>query len=546
MTSGKKSFIEYITKHYVITVLVIAILTWLPVIFVSFINDDIQILGYLKAGSLTVIFQPFVRPDNIAYYWRPLGSSFQTLILLIGGFHPFLFKLFSLLIYILCIILFIKAGQKVRIEKQIGLILAIIFAVLPSHELQVAWISDQNESLFTIFLLLSFISYYNLYTKSEGRRKNVILTIIFFLSAVLTKEAAYAGVLIPFIVLVSQNDYKKIRIVKAFRDTGIGTLIILLTLIYRLIFIGGTPFSSDHFSNFTIFKSAANFFIYIPLAFIPPEVLEWLQSISGNHIILILLIVITLSIVVFLIIKALRLDKKNLNILLTGILWYFVLIAPAVPKLMRWYVFAASIGLFWILASFVQNQKGFFTSQKAFVILFLLITGIVVYDFNLMIRWIKASKKFSFALNSVEKYANEISSDSLLIWVTPDKIDRIPLMKLGVQQSIQWELKNNSIDVSTPFKTELVNNNSRIKMINQTDSSIVFKIINGRFLPLGGKSHYIIRSENLNGKIDNMNYMIRTRIKDAIPSSILEVKYLNDQLPHDQLYFDGKGFVKIK
>ena len=251
-------------------------------------------------------------------------------------------------------------------------------------------------------------------------------------------------------------------------------------------------------------------------------------------------------IVILLIIKVSRLDKKNLNIFLTGILWYFVLIAPAVPKLMRWYVFAASIGLIWAFASYIQNWEKFFTSKKAFVILFLLITGTAVYDFNLMIRWITASKKFNVALNSVEKYANKISSDSLLIWVTPDKIDRIPLMKLGVQQSIQWELKNYSLDVSTPFRTELVNNNSRIKMINQTDSSIVFEIINGRFLPLGGKSHYIIRNENLNGEMLNMNYTIKTRVEDNIPTSILDVKYLKNQLPHDQLFFDGKEFIKIR
>ena len=97
--------------------------------------------------------------------------------------------------------------------------------------------------------MLSFITYYNLYTGSEGKSKNVILTIIFFLSAVLTKEAAYSGVLIPLIVIFSQNDYKKIRIFKAFRDAGIGILIILLILTYRYIFIGGTPFSSDHFYN---------------------------------------------------------------------------------------------------------------------------------------------------------------------------------------------------------------------------------------------------------------------------------------------------------
>ena len=70
--------------------------------------------------------------------------------------------------------------------------------------------------------------------------------------------------------------------------------------------------------------------------------------------------------------------------------------------------------------------------------------------------------------------------------------------------------------------------------------------MNGRFLPLGGKSHYIIRSENLKGKISHMDYIIKTRIENGIPTSILKVKYVKNQIPHDQLYFDGEGFAKIR
>ncbi|MGB8317321.1 MAG: hypothetical protein WCE54_04305 [Ignavibacteriaceae bacterium] len=546
MTSNKKSIVERVSRYYVLVIIIAVTLVWFPVLFVSFINDDIQILSYLNFTSLSGIFQPFVKPDNIAYYWRPLGSSLHALILFAAGFHPFLFKLVSLLIYSFCIILFIKAGQKIGIEKQVGLIMAVIFVVLPSHELQVAWISDQNEAMFTIFILLAFISYFDLYAQSGNKRKNAVLSVIFFLSAVLTKEAAFSGIFIPFIVFVSQKDNIKIRIFQAIRDTGIGILIILLTLSYRYIFIGGTPFSSDHFSDFTALKSAVNFFIYIPLAFIPPEAMELLQSVSNNLIVLIFIIIIFLSLIVLLIIKAQKLNTKNLNILLTGLLWYVVFIIPAVPKLMRWYVFAASIGLFWILAAYVQNWKEFFISKKILVILIFLISGTAIYDFNLMTRWSNASKKFSTAVNSIEKYSSKIRTDSLLIWITPDKINRISLMKLGVQQSIQWKLKNDSIDVSAPFRAEMVDDDSHINLINQTDSSIVFRLINGRFLPLGGKSHYIIRNEKLKGEMNNMNYIIKTRIVNNIPTSILEVKCAKNRIPYEQLYFDGESFVEVK
>jgi len=543
---NKRTIKEYIIEHYAITLFVITALPWLPVLFVSFIDDDIQILGHFNAGGLTAIFQPFIKPDVTISYWRPLGGVLRILIIMIGGFHPFLFKLVSLLLYGFCIILFYKASEKIGIRKEIAFIFAVIFAVIPSHELQVVWTSDQSEPLFTIFILLSFISYYKFYASVERKKINSILAAICFLCAILVKEAAYTGILIPFIVLVSQNDYKKIRTLKAFRDAGIGLLIVLLTLFYRSIVIGGTPFSSNHFSNFTIIKLIVNFFIYIPLAFLPPEALEWLQSISANPIIMILVILIFLIVVTFFFIKAFRLKKENFNILLTGLLWYIVLIAPAVPKVMRWYVFAASIGLFWLLAAYAQNRKEFFTSKKILLMLFLIIAGTAVYDFNLMTRWIKASDEFNVALNSVGKYKNELSGNSLLVWVTPDKINRIPIMKLGVQQSIQWKINNDSVDVSSPFRVEMVNYQSRINLINHSDSTIVFKITNGRFLPLNGKSHYIIHNEILSGNIYGMNFNINTFIKNKIPQSVLEVKYNKKQIPKKQLYFDGKEFIKIE
>lgn len=541
---NEKTAFNSIIKHYKVSILIFITIIWFPVLFVSFINDDIQILGYLSGNNLNAVFQPFFKPDVSNYYWRPVGNMLHPLIILIGGFNPFLFRLVSLLTYILCIILIIKASEKIGVEKKIGFIFAVIFAVLPSHELQIVWIADQGESLLMIFLLLTFISYSKIYGEKEKRRKNSIFALIWFLLAVLVKETAYTGILIPFIVMISQNDFNKKRILKTLRDSSIGALVISLTLIYRYIFIGGSPFNSDHFSNFTIVNSIINFFIYIPLAFVPPESLEWLQSISSNHFILILMIVICLFVLIYFILKAVQLNNLNRTILYTGIAWFVAFIIPALPKLMRWYVFTASIGLIWILLSFFQNWKNFFVSKKIKVILFLLIAGMAVYDFSLMTRWVDAGSEFNTALKSFGKY--KMRTDSILVWVTPDKISRIPVMKLGLQQSVQFEIKNNSLDVSAPFRAEMINYKSNIELLSYSDSSIIFKIFNGRFLPDGGKSRYILKNEILNGNIDGMNYKIITSAERKIPQSVLTIKNIKQVDSKDQFYFNGKEFIKIK
>ena len=546
MKLKEKNLFDSVIKHYKISILILAAITWFPVLFVSFINDDIQILGYFRGNSIETIFQPFFTPDVSNYYWRPVGNMLHPLIMIIGGFNPFLFRLISLLSYILCIILIVKASEQIGVEKKTGFIFAIFFAALPSHELQIAWIADQGESLLTIFLLLSFISYSKIYWEKEKIRKNSISAAAWFLLAVLVKETAYAGIFIPFIVMISQNDYNRKRIFKTFRDSGIGVLIVSLTLIYRYIFIGGSPFNSDNFSNFSIVNSIINFFIYIPLAFVPPETLEWLQSVSGSHIILILILVICLFVLIYFILKAFQLNKLNRTILITGIAWYVVFIIPALSKLMRWYVFTASIGLIWVLSSFFQNRINFFAAKKIKVVLFLLIAGMTVYDFSLMTRWVDAGSEFNTAIESFGKYKNEIGTDSILVWVAPDKINRIPVMKLGLQQSVQFEIKNDSLDVSAPFRAEMINDKSSIELVSCSDSSVIFKIFNGRFLPDGGKSRYIIKDEILDGKIEGMNYNINTSADRKIPQSVLTVTNIKQMESKDQFYFDGKEFIKIK
>ncbi len=83
--------------------------------------------------------------------------------------------------------------KKIGLSEWYSLYGGLLFALLPSHELQLAWISDQSEPLVTIFLFLTLINYLNIYIKLENKKTSVFLTITFFILAILTKESAFAG-----------------------------------------------------------------------------------------------------------------------------------------------------------------------------------------------------------------------------------------------------------------------------------------------------------------------------------------------------------------
>ncbi len=140
------------------------------------------------------------------------------------------------------------------------------------------------------------------------------------------------GIFIPVLVLFLQDNFSKQKLYNSLRDCAIGSIIIAAALIYRFIVIGGTPFSSRHFSGGGILNYLINFFIYIPLSFFPPEFLEML----ANDLYLLILIACLFFLIVFLTIKRLRKSElKNYKIEIFGLSWFIFFIIPALPTLMR-------------------------------------------------------------------------------------------------------------------------------------------------------------------------------------------------------------------
>ncbi|MCU7512426.1 MAG: hypothetical protein HF300_07700 [Ignavibacteria bacterium] len=538
-----KQIKKIVRKYPYHAVFLSAVIAWLPAVFIPFINDDYQILGYHAGKGWISILRPFYTPDVSNFYWRPLGNVLHPLILLTAGFHPMVFRVASLLLYALCCLFVAKAGEKAGLSKTYSALGAILFAVLPSHEYQAAWIADQGESLVTIMLLAAFCTYADVLGKESSGRRNVILFYVLLLLSALIKESAFAGVLIPVIALIAGRDLKKRKTVTALRDTLAGIVIIACILLYRWYFIGGTPFSSNHFAHSGIFRWVQNFIIYIPLSFFSPESLELLASTSRVLLALASAGVLIAFYIIFIYRKPLRTDRHLIWTLIASLAWFTVFILPGLPTLMRWYVFTASIGLVWAAAAAGENIKAGSFSKKASLVLFLLvILSSSVYDFSLMLRWGSVGKRMDHALMSLSGVKDEIKTDTVYVWATPDKLTRIPMMKLGIQESVQWGLKDKNAAVITPLRSEMSGFESSIKLVEKTDTSLVFHINNGRFLPYGGESRAAIHNEAIDAESEGVRIRIKTFLgEDNVPQSIAGVYFRNSR-GYSQLYFDGKEF----
>lgn len=528
---------------FIISLCVVSVISWFPVLSAPFINDDFQILGFHLNKNFFTAFEPFWQKDISQYYWRPLGNLMHPFMLILFGFNALPFRILSLLLNILCGVTLFKLLNRLGINNSIAMVITILFNVLPSHEFQYTWIADQGEILLAIFLMFSFYNY-SFFIGEREDKKYFIYSLLWFLVAVLFKETAYAGILIPWLGLLNIHKVGKEELKKTIINTVYFAIIIVVLLIYRIMVIGSSPLGSSHFAELSSVKMILNFFIYFLLAFLPPEILEWFQVNIKNIWLVIPVLLLSVVLLYGLVRTIIRLSSFKKRVFLIGIAWFIIFILPALPVLMRWYVFTASIGLMISLSVLVESIIKKMKWQRIFWIpvisVFILL---VLLNYNKMNDWKIAGEKLNFSLKELSR---EKSQRLILIWAVPDKYNRIPMMKLGVRETVQWALQRKDIEVFAPLRIELFGENPKVKMISSSANQLEFMATNGRFMREGGKSKYIITNESEKYEYEGSWYEINNYLNENILYSNVKVSLKDKQFAEfDQFYFDGEKFKRI-
>ena len=171
----------------------------------TYYDDDVLIidkqeffsLSNIKNIMFTTVFgqeeDKFCRPvlnltflcEKYLYGIKPFGYHFTNVII-----H--LFAVFSIFLFL-----------TLRYDKKKTLILCLLFLCHPAITQAVAWIPGRNDSLLTLFLVLS--CYFFIKYTDTSKFLNLFLYFIFFALALFTKETAIVAPIFCFSVLV----YKK-------------------------------------------------------------------------------------------------------------------------------------------------------------------------------------------------------------------------------------------------------------------------------------------------------------------------------------------------
>jgi tetratricopeptide (TPR) repeat protein len=159
--------------------------------------------GDLSFSMLKRIFYEYLLGN-----YHPITMLIMAVEFSLNGFSPFVFHGFSLVLHIIICFQVLSIAKKFIGENAIYA--ALLFAVHPLHVESVAWVSEQKDLLYTLFICLAFQSWINF--RETGKSNAVILFFICFLLGCLSKAMAVS--LFPVILLTDYFFFKKSRLTK--------------------------------------------------------------------------------------------------------------------------------------------------------------------------------------------------------------------------------------------------------------------------------------------------------------------------------------------
>jgi hypothetical protein len=189
-----------------------------------------QCAGYGYTGYDDVVF--FAENADMISGFKSFVRIFQTPVFNMSGegdfYRPFLMlsflidnltagntaashHCFNILFHLTSVFLLFVLLKKLDFDITFSFLFALLFAVHPAFAHTVAWIPGRNDSLLAVFIIPSFIFLLN-YCGAAGGRRDLFFLNLFYLSALFTKETAFAALIIfpVFMVLFYCASRKKL------------------------------------------------------------------------------------------------------------------------------------------------------------------------------------------------------------------------------------------------------------------------------------------------------------------------------------------------
>ncbi len=383
MISFKKIKNEKIYS-YLAFIVFISLLVFANTLFFDYVWDDTHQIKYNRSlRDIKNIYDFFLSPiPEMPMYYRPIFMLSLLIDYQIWGPSPFGFHLTNILLNIFSNILIFIVVERIFKSRAIAFIAALIFAVHPSHSSSVSYISARNELLCGFFVLHAF-SFYTKYKMERNKRIHLLLSLTFYILALLSKEMA---ITMPFLVLLYEYAFHKEDIRRDFKHIFLFIFTTFIYFLIRLLVLEAEAQSFPllwrlaTFSKVLLYDLFMLFFPFFHKAFHKVEILEGFSNFLSLLYLLCVLLILALTIFLS------KYDRR----LFFPFTWIIISLIPATtiitfiyPTLVaERYLYIPSMGLAMFLAVFYYDIYNLITKKFPRKALFLKIAfGLITLVF---------------------------------------------------------------------------------------------------------------------------------------------------------------------
>lgn len=255
---------KIINRNLIIFLIPFIVLFYTPSTTNFFSSDDWFHLRITQINSFSefINFFVFTQTPQSATFYRPLSTQlffyfFQTFF----GLNPIPYHLFILFIFSLSLYLLFQFTKIFTGNTKIAFLSVFFYGFASSNFSRIYFLSHLQEPLLVFFTLLTLIWY----LKKESTLKSMLITLLFFVGALGSKETA---VIIPGVLILIDLYRKKINLKKIFPFVGLA----VIYLFFRLVFFGVAK-GDSYIWDFSALKTINSAFWYFLWSLGAPEFL---------------------------------------------------------------------------------------------------------------------------------------------------------------------------------------------------------------------------------------------------------------------------------
>jgi hypothetical protein len=441
-----------------------------------FVSDEISFITRNKIDNAAESLSLFEKKDYDGYYYRPLPNFISGIVTLFFDYKYPLYRIFNAIIHGLnASLIFLLGLQLFRGREDLIRVSfwgALLWGAFPIHDYAVIWHTDLFDRLMALFLLAALLFY---------SKRKMLLSLLFFMFGILSKEAAFTFPLVIFLynfLLSDEAGELKKGVIKALPFVGLVFLFVFL----RIILFDNNIFTAeDAHSGRGVGVIIRNLGLFGGVL-VFPFFLRETESLLYTYWTLFYLAGIAGLAGSMIYLNKRRSDK----IIIFLLLFIIISIIPASRLFMRWYLYFPSIG-FTLLISYIiisLDLRVWIKNLLAGVLLLLYTTSVIVKE----IEWVKQAKLLDKSVSRfAERYGPGITeAGSIVLLTAPSKVNDVPIMNLGVQQHLNHYLGTTDLEVDVVVHSFLEGFND----------SIEYKLVNDNIEVRHKKENYFLLSGN--------------------------------------------------